>query len=331
MLKAVSVVIAAGHRFILVLCVLHFLFHSTCIAASDEFLNFLASNRNMQQMAQEMLLLFRISSGEIKPLLDLQKALKERAFLSFWERMAPPENLMQKKEEPKIEIKKITESIGPKISEKGKQEEVETYTISYYNPTLKKQEVLETKVMITIDDAVRKKIEEATGAQTLYPVYAFITTPIITKEVNPYLLEEILNKREYDAPPPSGGAAPVRIVVKDMEAEKISEAKGAIVEAIKRKESAEEKVASEIAVLEYVIEKIKKGGNARSVVKQLGPLTRARFLAALRKKGISKDVLLLLLARDVDFLKSIKKKLETLTVDGLVELVKAMGTLQKIR
>lgn len=285
----------------------------------------------MQQIAQEMLLLFRVGAGDTKPLLDLQKALKERAFLSFWENKATSEELMQKKEEPKIEIRKTRESIGPKVGESTKQEEIETYTISYYNPTLKKQEILETKVAITIDDTVRKKIEEATGAQTVYPIYAFITTPIVTKEVNPYLLEEILNKREYDTPPPHGGGAAVKIVIRETESEKVNEIKGAVVEAIRRKENTEEKVASEIVVLEHVIAEIKKGGDVQNTVTQLGPLTRARFLAALRKKGISKGVLLLLLTKDVDLLKSIKKKLETLTVDGLIEIVKAMSILQKIR
>lgn len=282
-------------------------------------------------MTQVMLLLYRVRFDDIQPMLDLQKALRESALMMFLEKKAAPEGLMQKKEEPKLEIKKTRGSIGPKVGDKAKLEESETYTISYYNPNLDRYEVLESTTTIVMDDTVKKKIEETTGVQNVYPLYSFIVTPIMLKEINPYILKEILENREYGTPPPSGGATAMRIRVTEAEPAKIGEAKGAIEEAIRRKESAEDRIAAEIIILEQAIDRIKKGGDIRGSVRELGPLTRARFLAALRKKGISKEVLLLLLIRDVDFLKSIKKKLETLTVDGLIELVKAMGMIQKIK
>jgi hypothetical protein len=282
----------------------------------------------MQEMFR-MFLLYQFKFHDIKPLLDTQTILKERAFIRFLEQKEAVEGLMRQKEEPKIEIRKTKEKIEQKPGEKAKREELETYVISYYNPTSKKYETLEATQRIVMDDILRKKIEEAAGAQTAYHLYSFIATPIITKEVDPYILKEILENREYGTPPQSGTAPAVKMLIRESEPAKIEEAKSALVEAIKRKESAEKKIGEEIMIMEEVIKEIKKGGDIRQTLRQLGPLTRAKFLAAIRKKGISKAVLLLLLEKDVEFLKSVKKKLETLTVDGLLELIRAMRILQR--
>jgi len=61
----------------------------------------------------------------------------------------------------------------------------------------------------------------------------------------------------------------------------------------------------------------------------LGPLTRARFLIAWKKKKLPPKVLVQLLEEDIRFLNQIKKKLRLLSVEGLMDLVKAMKKLQE--
>lgn len=349
----------------------------------------------MPDMMQQMFL-YQFRFDDIKPLMDIQKVLRDRAFMMFWEKKAAPEELMEKKEEPMIKIAKTGDKTEAKVGTKSQKEETATYSISYYNPVLKKEEVLESTMSITMDDTAKKIIEESAGAQSVYPLYSFIASPILMKEINPYILKEVLDNREYDTPPPSSGGAAARIkpqeqivqaiiiehepprtvhvkavdskgielprvdskvVNKSVAVEvvavtpnvvRVTEAKTtnvvprvkpsetevvvatkAVEEVIKRKEHTEEKLETEIVQLEHVVGEINKGRGIHAALRQLGPITRARFLTALNKKGLSKSVLLLLLERDISFLKSIKKKLLLLSVDDLVDLVKAMGVLQK--
>ncbi len=285
---------------------------------------------------EQLTILYRFTLEDVKPLVDVQKVLRDRT-LVIWEQKLVAGELMQKKEEPRLEIKKTNEKREAKVGRKNlEQEMIETYSISYYNPVLKKNEIIETSTTILMEDLVKQKIEESTGMQSTYPLYSFIITPVVLKEINPIILEDILQNREYDTPPPSSGASVIKVAPQQnvvklqlVEEKKIDEVKGALIEVIKRKEGTEKRISKEIVLLEHVTENIKKGKDIRSTIQQLGPITKARFLAALKKRGISKSIILLLLEKDILFLKSIKKKIELLSVDDLINLIKTIRFLQK--
>lgn len=265
---------------------------------------------------------YTLKFDELKPLLETLVVLEESPLDFLLKSMNPPEGIMKEKEEVALEIVKI-----------GAKDEAleEKYKITYYNPETKRSDVLETTIKIRVDDTAEKKIEEALGMHSVYPVYAFITTPIIKREMSPYLLEQIIKEREYGTPPPFGGAAAIKlssphIVVEERRRKR---AESAIIETIKRKERTEKRLAKEIIIMEKAIEELKKGKQPTKVLRKLGPLTRARFLAALRKRNLTNAMMILLMEEDAKFLRSMKKKLELLSFDDLLGLIRIVKELQK--
>jgi hypothetical protein len=274
---------------------------------------------------------------QIRPLFEGQTVNKEEALAAF---MSHPLMLEGPKDEPSkgqaeviAEAKKTDENktTGTKDEEGSSR----TYSLTYFNPETEKAEVIEAKVDIKMTDYATRMIEESVGIGSVYPLYAFIATPMIRTEVLPWRLKEILDEREYATPPPSGGASAVRVPGQAKQSEVVAltklevAARDAVVEALVRKENSEARLNSEIAVFENVVAAIRKGADPGSALGSLPPLSRARYLAALRRKRLEKKEVLGLLMRDLRLLKSIRKKLETLTVDGLLGLVKAMKRIKK--
>src|SRR5262249_30284961 len=154
----------------------------------------------------------------------------------------------------------------------------------------------------------------AVAAQSVYSIYRFIGSPLIRTEVVPWKLEQILAEREYGTPPPPpAGAAvtPVKIVAmkeSEIAAQKKLDESGreALGQAVRRKEWAELKVEEEILVLEQAVEALRKGEAIDKVIDRLPPLSRARYILAMRKKQLGKQTIIAILIRDASFLRNVK-------------------------
>ena len=190
---------------------------------------------------------------------------------------------------------------------------------------------MEETTELEIKDPIQASIEEAVGEKSTFKIYSFIASPIIRKEINPEIVKEILENRDYDTPPKFGGAQIVRILNSSNSKIKIipAEAYKATIEMVKRKELIEKRVVQQIVVLEKVQEDIKISPNLQKILDKLPPLTRARMLIALRKKKLDQIQILKLLEKDSKFLKEVKKKLETMTTSDLLAIVRAIKELNK--
>ena len=269
---------------------------------------------------------------EMRPLLDIEIDQEEIATSFMAHALLEEEAAKDISEVPETYAKSDIVESKREQSEKSEQR---SYSISYFNPVSHKTEVIQEKIDIKIADYTTRMIEESVGINSGYPMYTYIASPIISKEVVPWVLEEILNEREYGTPPESGSAAALRIpdTAKKSEIVAIKKheeyAREAVIETIKRKEDAEAKLDGEIVVFQEVLSAIRSGENAKDNLKKLPPLSRARYMMLIKKKAIDEDVLVSLLMQDVSFLNGIVKKLNTLTIDGLLDLMKAIKKIKK--
>lgn len=299
----------------------------------------------MSHLAAGPVFRFGFGQADLAPILAMQNMMRDDSVLrNFMDQQLMSENLqkMQKSgEQASILAQAAAEESGKRTTkESGDKKEKETstsYTITYYNPELKKAEVLETKSDIRIKDVATQMIEESVAGQSVLPIYKYIAAPLIRTEVLPWKLEEILAEREYGTPPPppSGAAVtPVKVVaVKESEIaaekKKSEELKSFIAEAIVRKEESELKLDEEILLIEETVQALRQGEEIDKVLDRLPPLSRARYILALRKKLLGRQAIIRLLVRDASFLKNVKKKLELFTLDDLVNMFKIIRGLQK--
>jgi hypothetical protein len=150
--------------------------------------------------------------------------------------------------------------------------------------------------------------------------------------VVPWKLEKILAEREYGTPPDAGsgaGVVPVRVIKQTQAEREIAiaheeEIKAAVAESIIRKERSELAVVEEILLLEEVVEALRSGEDIDEILKRLPPLSRARYLLAIKRKHLSRKKIINMLLRDATFLKKLKKKLELFTLDDLLNMVKIL-------
>ncbi len=202
---------------------------------------------------------------------------------------------------------------------------VRTYLITYYNPELGRTEVLEGREDIRIDDIAERVIEESVGSASIYPLYSFVAQPILRKQIVPWKLKRILDEREYGTPPTFG--APTAVSVRRAEArekEIVAVKKAderAVEQSIVRMEEAGEKLGEEIVVFEETARAVKKGRDIRRLLGRLPPLSRARYLAALKRRFSKKRILQLLL-RDISFLRAVKTKLEFFSLGDLLNILR---------
>ncbi|HSB47746.1 MAG TPA: hypothetical protein VLD37_07080 [Candidatus Bilamarchaeum sp.] len=287
---------------------------------------------------------FGFAPSDLAPMLAMQNLMRDDTVLrNFMDQSLMSETLQKRlknEEQASVMAQAVAEKSGKTKTSTKDSKEKETsssYTISYYNPELKKAEVLEAQSEIKIQDIATKTIEETLAAQSVYSLYKYIGMPLIRTEVLPWKLEEILSQREYGTPPPppSGASvAPVKVIaLKESEIvalkKKEEEIKSAIEEAIVRKEESELKVEEELLVLEETVEALRKGEEIDKVIERLPPLSRARYMLVLRKKQLGRQAIIALLLRDAGFLKSVRKKLELFTLDDLVNMFKILRQLQK--
>lgn len=268
---------------------------------------------------------------DLLPLIEFQEIAAEECSLGVF--MSQPlmgESLIKA---GKGEAGVMAEAAGEASAKKTRG----TYVLTYYNPETQKAELLEAKRDVRITDFVTRMIEESVGIRSVYPLYSFIGTPIVKQEVVLWRLEQILAEREYGTPPPSGSSAPVMPV--RVRAQKKSEIAAirkheeeimeAVAEAIIRKEKSELKIGEEVMILDGAVESLRKGGPIENALRKLPPLSRARYLVALRKGKLSRQTIIAMLAQDSSFLKKVKKKLETFTLEDLLNMVRMLRGLRK--
>lgn len=297
-------------------------------------------------MVHRALFSFGFSPSELAPMLAMQTMMRDDTVLrNFMDQSLMSETLQKRQkgeEQASILAQVASETSSKTRSSSGKEDKKDketsrSYTITYYNPELKKAEVLESSSDIKIKDYTTQMIEESVAAQSAYPLYKYIGAPIIRTEVLPWKLEEILAEREYGTPPPppSGAAVtPVKVIaMKESEIvalrKKEEELRDAVEEAIVRKEESELKVQEEIVLLEETVEALRKGDDIDKVLDRLPPLSRARYILALRKKMLGRQAIISILLRDASFLKNIRKKLELFTMDDLVNMFRIIRGLKK--
>ena len=244
---------------------------------------------------------------------------------------------LQQKRDVAIGIAEVQDKLGSiesqkieKISSKDNKHS-KSYALTYYNPVTDKTEVLITKADIETRDFVQQMIEEASGKESAYAMYSFIAAPILIKQVDPILLQRILDDREYGTPPSFGGAAAVKVVeqIAIPIQVKAEQAKGAVIEALRRKELVEKKLEREIILIKEAVEILRRKETPEEALRKLGPLTRARFLVFLREKRLSIRIIIFLLEKDIGFLQNIKKKLQSMSTADLIDLIKAMKKLRE--
>lgn len=269
---------------------------------------------------------------EVKPLVEFFMLFTEEDILRFFPQKGMVEGRAKKQHAAEI----IAEAKGREnegIMTAGDQKERETqqtYILTYYNPELDAVEKLATVSNIKIKDEVQKKIEESVGMHSGYPVYSLVTAPLMITVVDQNVLQKILDEREYGTPPLFHGPVKVKIGVGESKSSIVvvarqKKAKEALIETLQRKEKAEAKIGEEIVIMETAIKALRK--NEVRALERLPPLTRARFLEAYEKKKLSKAALMILLKRDISFLKEIKKKLQALSLEELIKLVNTMKSL----
>jgi|SRR5208283_2608533 len=293
-------------------------------------------------MVQKSLVGFSFSQDELVPIMLMQQvARQDMAIRSFQDQSVMNERIMTRGEEQAWVMAIASAEAGTKAknvrSTEGKEiRDTTSYAITYYNPETRKAEVLSEKSDIRIKDETIKSIEESVASQSLYPIYKYIGFPLLKTEVVPWKLEQILSERDYGTPPPSGGASviPVKLVaLKESEIaaqKKLEEnVKSALELAIVRKEQSEIKLGEEIVVMEDAVEALRRGEDLDNVIARLPPLSRMRYILLLRKRKMPVQIVIRMMQREAEFLKSSKKKLSFFSTDDLVSMLKALRAVRK--
>ncbi|MBN2477871.1 hypothetical protein JXB01_01125 [Candidatus Micrarchaeota archaeon] len=218
------------------------------------------------------------------------------------------------------------------VKEKTKKEtETVDFAIVYYNPVTKKSEVVHIKSEVVITDYI-DTIEDSVKNASAYGIYKFVTTPLLTTEVNQEVLREIMDKIEIVSPKPFGGAMTVpRIIIEKTEKPEIevlegekSRAEKAVVTALERKLEMAKKIDEEIVALEQAAEMLKGKKPLEKIIEKLPPKIRALVLVQIKKKKMDKEILRMLILEDVKFLEKIKIKLNKMSLKELIKLAKTL-------
>lgn len=276
----------------------------------------------------KMMLRMVFSGDRIRPMVDYRfVAESENILHPFLESQPMLETLLEKKEkrEASLFAEASVKSQEISVNRSGRSNQhSRKYTLTYFNPELGKTEVLEESNVV-VDDIAERVIEESTGAGSIYSIYSFVAQPLVRRKIVPWKLKKILDEREYGTPPTFGSAAMVSVARSEKKkreaAEIIKCEKKAVEKSIVRIEKCEKKLEKEIPVFQEVFSAVKSGKSLKSSLDKLPPLSRARYLAALKKKFSRKEILNFLL-KDLSFLKAAERKLELFTVEDLVNILK---------
>jgi hypothetical protein len=295
-------------------------------------------NNMPTKLAEKLSYSYDFQSDELKPMIETIPVQESDPFSIFGEREDLKESIIKDVKEESVLLADAQSSEGSgdtksSVESGSEKEDKEDrkYSLTYYNPLLKKAEVLAVTSTIKIKDQVKKNVEESVGERSTYPIYEYVANPIMSKEINPYILQDIRDNMEFMTPPKFGAASMVKapgpqskIVAVDQK----QVARDAVMESVQRKEKAQTEVESEIVTIQKVQEEIREHRKStEKALEDLPGLTKERFLAVYRKKKLSDSQLLRLLEKDVSFLKSMRNKLKNLSVEELIELAKTLKKL----
>ena len=285
-------------------------------------------------LVQKVVYNYQFGWNEIVPMLDSKQILEKEDMMKFFAASIMAEGVTKtEKGEAEVlaEAKQNDSGSSTKSSSDASGDNIQetNYTITYYNPETHKAEILSGNTTIKTHDYIKKGVEEAAASKSTYPVYSLVATPLFMTVVDQAKLEQILNEREYGTPPPFGAAPMVKLKTSSKsEIVVVPDVKEAVIESMKRKAIAEQKLEEEIISLENSVERLKTGKTPMIAIRELGPLTKARFVVALKSGKIKKETFMTLLENDIRFLSSIKRKLSGMNTSGLLELVRAVGELK---
>jgi hypothetical protein len=296
-----------------------------------------------EQYAQKLIYSYDFKSQEIRPMVETEILLARDDVLASFREKSLDEPL--RKETPvqseDVSLAEVQDDVAAmtETSYSSTQTPTETeqgesrhYAITYFNPATGKSEVLSLVSSIRIKDYAKSVVDESVGLRSTYPIYSFIASPLVQTVIDPYKLQEIKDNMEYGTPPKFGGAMAVRCetkpVVKIVPLSRKEVQKNMFGEAMMRKQLTRNRVEEEIILLEKAVQDLKAHMGAEEAIKRLPALSRARFQAALRKKHLSPIVVLGLMEKDVSFLKNVKKKLDAMSRNDLLDLARAMWKLK---
>jgi len=256
---------------------------------------------------------YKFKEVELKPHTEVHNIVQKDSVLSYFivHTLLIEKYTVIEKELPVV----IATPVKKSLTKKGGKEEMKsTYSISYFDPASGETDSIQREESIEIEDPAERVIEESLASSSMYPLYDFIAQPLVVKRVDPVKLQQILDSREYGTPPKFGGPVIVKPDVKKSEI--VAYEKAAEI-AILRKEEEEKKTLHEIITFDAVIRDIQKGEDVEEALCKLPPLSRARYLLLLRKKKISKEILLKMLFKELNFLNGIKNKLMMFSIADL--------------
>ncbi|MDD5096831.1 MAG: hypothetical protein PHY95_04950 [Candidatus ainarchaeum sp.] len=214
--------------------------------------------------------------------------------------------------------------------------EVTQFNLVYYNPELKKVEMVEESITIKSDSyssPEQQAVEEAAGQKSMQGPYSLIAQPTLHTRIDPYILDSVLSRIDVEAPKPFGGGAahvPAAVfasVERRMQAEGQEDevvALKALREMQVRKEALLKSMGAEIIALEDAVKALQDGDRKEEkILGKLPPLSRIRYLALLRRrKGLERTLLADLLIADVEFLEAVKNNLKGLSLRELAGVVR---------
>ncbi len=215
--------------------------------------------------------------------------------------------------------------------------ENKSFALLYYNPELRKVEVVEESITLAnsaYSGQEQQAAEEAAGQKCMLGPYSMIAQPTLRTKIDPYILESVLSQIEVENPKPFGGGAAVHVpahtftaVERKLQAEGLTEeivALGAIKEMQARKESLAKEMGREIIVLEQTVKALQDTDRkAEKILERLPPLSRARYLALMRsKKGLERTTIVDMLIADIEFLDAARKKLKGMGLRRLSDVIR---------
>ena len=283
----------------------------------------------MARRKQKIRYTFDFSPDNLRPMMELKMVIENEDIFEFFSEHELEEEpaFLEKKSNVAIGLTEsipIEKASGTMMTFAHSNETIhKEYTLTYYNPSMKKAEVFVGSVDLQTKDIAQQVIEESTGMASTYKLYSYVVSPLMVEKVDQRILEEILSEREYGTPPNFGGAAAVVVSSGKGEKEKreIVIARESLIETLNRKESLENRIVIEIVAVDSAIKSLNKGKSVKDALKKLGPVSRMRYFTVYEKKKISKKLITELLMKDVKFLKSVKKELSNLSLDGLLSIL----------
>ena len=289
----------------------------------------------MDPLLEQTMLMNQLSA----PMLMVQFREQERQIQELERRMS--EEAEQAIREEHEETEEVVSTSTEKAAERT---EVSHFALLYYNPVLKRTEVVVEDVTLKLSEfksPEQQVIEESVAQKSTLSIYSRVAAPLMYTKIDPYILDSVLKSIEVEQPKPFGGAAAVMLPKREITAKLDEIEKGgtpeeivavdAIREMEERKANISKEIGKETIALETAIQALQETDKpADKLLEKLPPLSKARYLALLRKrKDIERILLIDLLILDAEFLENFKKKLKSMSIRELVKNIRKLKGIMK--